>query len=71
MITKESDENFKFWLDRMEENYVVLSADPHYRPIIEREDMLGFLHELRSEWRERQERARARQLRADASAAEG
>ena len=74
MITDEPDDLFKRRLARVERAVANLLADPHYGPLVEPEGRLELLEDLRQEWRERQERARARErddLHEDASLAEG
>jgi len=71
MISDEDDHTFKQRLDRMERRTPILLADPHYGPLIREAGDLERLEAMRIEWRERQERARARQLRWEASISEG
>jgi hypothetical protein len=66
-----SDAAFKRRLDAMEEDYPVLLAHPHYGPILRRQGAEERWERMRKEWREREERARARRLRYEASFAEG
>lgn len=71
MITDEDDLRFKQRLDRMERRVLRLMAHPHYGPLMVQEGRVERLEEMRIEWRERQERARARKLRWEASISEG
>ncbi|WP_439693501.1 hypothetical protein ACRQ4B_04505 [Curtobacterium sp. SP.BCo] len=71
MISDEPDERFKARLDRLERSTPRLLADPHYGPLLRAEGGVEFLDEMRIEWREREERARARKLRWEASISEG
>lgn len=71
MISDEDDRRFKQRLDRMERRFPSLMSDPHYGPLMIQEGHVELLEEMRIEWRERQERARARQLKWDASIADG
>lgn len=70
MISEASDEAFKRWLDVLEFTTPALMADPHYGPIKRARGDEEELRQLRAEWRERQERARARKLREEASFAD-
>ncbi|WP_422874704.1 hypothetical protein [Curtobacterium sp. RRHDQ66] len=47
-----------------------LLDDPHYGPLMRAKGRDVELAELRAEWRERQERARARKLKDEASFAD-
>lgn len=67
MISNLSDKAFKRWLDSREETTPALLADPHYGPIMRSRGAEEELVQMRIEWRERQERARARKLRYEAS----
>ncbi len=71
MISKHSDRAFKRWLDSMEHCYPILLADRDYGPIMRARGAEEELRQARIEWRERQERARARRLRWEASMSEG
>lgn len=71
MITDMEDERFFEILARLERSTSRLLRDPHYGPIIRSDGSLAELEEMRVEGREREERARARKLRAEASFAEG
>ncbi|KTR42746.1 hypothetical protein NS263_01585 [Curtobacterium oceanosedimentum] len=74
MITDEPDDLFKRRLDMMERIYRSLCAHPHYGPLMVQQNEAELIEDLRQEWRERQERARARKghdLREDASLSEG
>ncbi|MDP4334011.1 hypothetical protein Q7F20_11590 [Curtobacterium sp. A7_M15] len=71
MISDEDDWSFKARLDRMERRTPKLLANPHYGPLVRAAGDLERLEEMRIEWRERQERARARKLRWEASISEG
>ncbi len=71
MISTISDRAFKKRLDRAELCVPPLLADPHYGPLMRAEGADRELDDMRAEWRERQERARARKLRWEASIAEG
>ncbi len=71
MISDIDDREFKRRLDRMERNYPSLLADPHYGPLLRAEGGPERLAAARREWREREERARARRLRWEASVGEG
>lgn len=70
MISKESDEDFRMRLWRAELCIPRLLAHPHYGPLMRAKGRDVELAELRAEWRERQERARARALKAEASYAD-
>lgn len=70
MISKMSDAEFKWRLDMAEMCLPDLLDDPHYGPIMRRKGSDVELAELRAEWRERQERARARKLKDEASFAD-
>ncbi|PCN47816.1 hypothetical protein Csp2054_10660 [Curtobacterium sp. 'Ferrero'] len=65
------DERFFQLCARFERSTARLLRDPHYGPIIRSDGSLAELEEMRIERREREERARARELRAEASLAEG
>ncbi|MCS5509532.1 hypothetical protein NY546_09530 [Curtobacterium flaccumfaciens pv. flaccumfaciens] len=67
MISKLSDKDFKRWLDRRELTTPALLADPHYGPMMRAKGAEAELAQMRIEWRERQERARARKLKDEAS----
>uniref|UniRef100_A0A942SYV6 Uncharacterized protein n=1 Tax=Neobacillus citreus TaxID=2833578 RepID=A0A942SYV6_9BACI len=71
MISDEDDDTFKRRLDRMEFRTPLLLAHPHYGPLMRQKGAVERLEAMRIEWRERQERARARQLRWEASISEG
>ncbi|MFJ3035295.1 hypothetical protein ACIPC2_12890 [Curtobacterium pusillum] len=71
MISDEDDTSFKARLDRMERRTPSLLANPHYGPLVRAAGDLERLAEMRTEWREREERARARKLRWEASISEG
>ena len=74
MITDEPDDLFKRRLDMMERIYRSLMAHPHYGPLMVEQREVELLEDLRQEWRERLERARAHDvhdLREEASLAEG
>ncbi|MFJ4220218.1 hypothetical protein [Curtobacterium luteum] len=71
MIGELEDERFFEVFARYERSTLELLQDPHYGPIIRSDGSLERLEELRIERREREERARARKLRAEASLAEG
>jgi hypothetical protein len=71
VISDEDDWRFKQRLDRMERRFPSLMAHPHYGPLMIQEGHVELLEEMRIEWRERQERARARALKWDASIADG
>lgn len=70
MISEMSDRAFKKRLDMRELCVPPLLEDPHYAPLVRAMGADRELAELRAEWRERQERARARRLRAEASFAD-
>lgn len=70
MISKLSDRSFKRWLDALELTTPHLLADRHYGPIMRAKGAEEELRQARIEWRERQERARARKLRYEASFAD-
>ncbi|WP_182047686.1 hypothetical protein [Curtobacterium sp. ME26] len=73
MITDESDRLFKRRLEMVERAFEHLLADPHYGPLMLEDGRPEFLADLRQEWRERQDRARAHlvhDLREEASLAE-
>ncbi|WP_144764654.1 hypothetical protein [Curtobacterium sp. 9128] len=70
MISKLSDRAFKERLDRAELCIPALLESEYYRPIMLAKGRDVELQELRAEWRERQERARARRLRYEASFAD-
>ncbi|WIB77850.1 hypothetical protein DEJ28_01775 [Curtobacterium sp. MCPF17_002] len=65
-----SDRSFKRWLDCLEFTTPTLLASPHYGPIVRARGVEEELRQARIEWRERQERARARKLRYEASFAD-
>lgn len=65
------DERFFELFARVERSTRKLLEDPHYGPIIRSDGSLAELEQMRIECREREERARARKLRAEASFAEG
>lgn len=71
MISDEPDETFKARLDRMERRTPSLLAHPHYGPLLRAKGGVERLAAMRIEWREREERARARALRWEASISEG
>lgn len=71
MISDDDDVRFKRRLDGMERRFPILMADPHYGPLMVQEGHVELLAEMRIEWREREERARARKLRWEASISEG
>lgn len=71
MISEMEDDRFFEVVARMERNILSLLEDPHYGRLIRSDGWLDRLEELRTERREREERARARKLRAEASFAEG
>jgi hypothetical protein len=71
MISREDDASFKRRLDHMERSWPILLADPHYGPLMREKRAEERLAAARIEWRERQERARARRLRWEASVSEG
>jgi len=71
MISDEPDDTFKARLDRMERRAPILLADPHYGPLYRAKGGPELIEEMRIEWREREERARARKLRWEASITEG
>ncbi|WP_420369592.1 hypothetical protein [Curtobacterium sp. L1-20] len=66
-----SDRDFKRRLDYAELCIPPLLADPHDGPRVRAEGGDRELAALRAEWREREERARARRLKWEASIAEG
>jgi hypothetical protein len=70
MISKLSDRQFKHRLDMAEICIPDLLEDPHYGPLMRAKGRDVELRELRAEWRERQERARARKLKYEASFAD-
>ncbi|WP_139166364.1 hypothetical protein [Curtobacterium sp. UNCCL20] len=65
-----SDRTFKRRLDRRELTTPALLASEHYGPILRAQGAQAELEQMRIEWRERQERARARKLRYEASFAD-
>ncbi|KTR08858.1 hypothetical protein NS184_04925 [Curtobacterium luteum] len=71
MIGDMDDERFFEVFARYERSTLELLQHPHYGAIIRSDGSLERLEELRVERREREERARARKLRAEASFAEG
>lgn len=71
MISDLDDEAFERRLEAMERNYPRLLASEHYRPLMLAKGGMAPLEAARIEWRERQERARARRLREEASWADG
>ncbi|MFJ4295252.1 hypothetical protein [Curtobacterium sp. NPDC089689] len=71
MISDMEDDRFFELFARYERSTLRLLQDPHYGPIIRSDGSLAELEEMRVERREREERARARKLRAEASFAEG
>lgn len=71
MISDLDDEAFERRLEAMEHDYPVLLAHPHYGPLLRAKGGMARLEAARIEWRERQERARARRLREEASWADG
>ncbi|WP_152999495.1 hypothetical protein [Curtobacterium citreum] len=71
MITDEPDWRFKQRLGMLEMAWPRLLADPHYGPLMHSTGRVHLLDEFRQEWREREERARARRLRWEASVGEG
>ncbi|WP_413600138.1 hypothetical protein [Curtobacterium sp. Curtsp57] len=70
MISKLSDHEFKRRLDDAELCIPRLLESEYYRPIMIAKGRDVELAELRAEWRERQERARARKLKYEASFAD-
>ncbi|OIH92581.1 hypothetical protein [Curtobacterium sp. MCBA15_001] len=70
MISDLSDKAFKRWLDVLEMTTPPLLASTHYGPMLRAQNAEQELEEARTEWRERQERARARALKAEASYAD-
>jgi hypothetical protein len=70
MISKKSDAEFDRELEMAELSIPRLLDDPHYGPLARRRGLDRRLDALRAEARERQERARARALRREASMAE-
>lgn len=70
MISDQSDEDFRLRLWRAEVCIPRLLVHPHYGPLMRAKGRDVELAELRAEWRERQERARARALRYEASFAD-
>jgi len=71
MISKMSDREFKHRLDLRELTTARLLASTHYGPILRAQGAEEQLERMRTEWREREERARARKLRWEASISEG
>ncbi|MFK4482069.1 hypothetical protein [Curtobacterium sp. RIT-PI-V] len=67
MISRLTDEEFKRWLDNREMTTPRLLASPHYGPLMRAKGAEEQLAQMRLEWRERQERARARKLKYEAS----
>ncbi|TCK65541.1 hypothetical protein [Curtobacterium sp. PhB136] len=70
MISEESDKDFKRHLDVLELTTPKLLAHHHYGPMMRAQNAEEELRQARMEWRERQERARARKLRYEASFAD-
>ena len=70
MISKMGDQEFKRRLDLRELTTARLLASAHYGPILRAQGAQEELEQMRIEWRERQERARARKLREEASFAD-
>ncbi|MCJ1715946.1 hypothetical protein ACLBWP_17605 [Microbacterium sp. M1A1_1b] len=70
MISDKSDAEFQLSLWRAELCIPRLLAHPHYGPLMRAKGRDVELAELRAEWRERQERARARALVYEASFAD-
>jgi hypothetical protein len=70
VISDMSDRTFKRRLDRREYTTPRLLASAHYGPILRAQGAEEELAQMRIEWRERQERARARKLREEASFAD-
>ncbi len=71
MISTMSDTEFKQWLDGMEVAVPRLLASTHYGPLARARGDDERLRRARIEWRESEERARARKLRWEASISEG
>ncbi len=70
MISDESDASFKRHLDILEFTTPPLLASDHYGPLMRAQNAEQELLDARAEWRERQERARARKLKDEASFAD-
>ncbi|MEK6309672.1 MULTISPECIES: hypothetical protein [Curtobacterium] len=71
MISEMDDDRFFDLVKRFERSTLSLLKDPHYERVVRADGWVERLEELRAERREREERARARKLRAEASFAEG